>query len=891
MTIRNLEALFRPKSIALVGASNQPHSVGAALARNLLEAGFSGPILTVNPHEQAIRSTLNYHSVADLPITPDLAVIATPAAAVPKLIAELGSRGCRAAVIVTGGFGESEHAGGRGLRDQMLAASKPHLLRILGPNSLGLISPAVGINASFAHLTPPAGDLAFLTQSGALATSIIDWASPRGYGFSHVVSLGDMSDVDFGDLLDYLALDAATRAILLYVESVSAARKFMSAGRIAARTKPVIVLKSGRSAAGARAALSHTGALAGADAVYDAAFRRAGMLRVYELRELFEAVTTLAAGMKPGGDRLGVVTNGGGAGVLATDALEDYGGTLAELSAETSQRFDEVLPADWSHTNPVDIIGDANGERYERALAIALADSQFDAVLVMNCPTAVADSLDAARATLSARDKVKASKPMLTCWLGEPAAAASRRFFTEHGLPTFETPDEAVRAFMHLVQYRRNQDLLLETPPASLDVPAENREKARAICRAALAAGRSILTEPEAKELVQSYGIPVVETLVVATPEEARAQASRMAGPFVLKILSPDITHKSDVGGVRLDLGSPEAVEQAARDILESVRSKSADAQIFGFTIEPMVNRPQDHELILGIAEDRTFGPVLLFGQGGVGAEIVNDRAIGLPPLNPVLAREMIARTRAAKLLAGYRNRPAADLDAISTALVSLSALLVDIPEISELDINPLLAGPDGVLALDARVILRGAENRRPPLAIEPYPADLERTIVIDGGLALTLRPIRPDDEGRLSDMVARSSSEHRRLRFLGSLSEFPHVIAARLSQIDYDREMALVAHSSKNPPPGEILGVARIVANPDYDEAEFAVMVRSDMQGRGLGYQLMQAILDCARRRGVRTVYGDVLAENRTMLSMAAELGFIREDAEAGVVHVSIPL
>lgn len=890
MTTRNFDALFEPKAIALVGASNQPDTVGSVLARNLFETGFRGPIMPVNPHEQAIRSAVNYRTIAELPATPDLAVIATPPATVPGLIAELGARGCRAAVVATAGFGEGERAEGAALRQAMLDAARPHLLRIVGPNCLGVISPGVGINASFAQITPPVGDIAFVTQSGALAAAVLDWATARGIGFSRVVSLGDMADVDFGDMLDYLALDHATRAILLYVENVTHAKKFMSAGRIAARAKPVVVIKAGRSAAGAKAALSHTGALAGSDAVYDTAFRRAGMLRVYELRELFEAVTTLAAGLRPAGGRLAILTNGGGAGVLATDALEDYGGALAVLSPATIARLDAVLPATWSRGNPVDILGDAKGGRYKEALEALIADPGADAVLVMNCPTAVADSLEAARSVL---DVVKTANrtPVLTCWLGEKAAEESRKLFAANRLPTYEMPNEAVRALAHLVDYRRNQDLLLETPPAGPGLRAAGVAAAHALVKTVLDEKRTVLTEPEAKELLALFDIPVVATLTARDPAEAAAMAKKIGGPVVLKILSPDIAHKSDVGGVRLDLRSPEAVEHAAKAILTTAAERAPKARITGFSVQAMVSRPQDHELIVGIGEDATFGPILLVGHGGTAVEVIGDRAIGLPPLNLVLAREMILRTRISKMLAGYRDRPPADIDAIAWTLVKLSDLLVALPEVAEIDINPLLAGPDGVMALDARVVVRPADAaRRARFAIEPYPAELEHEIEL--GRKLLVRPIRPEDEPRLVEMVARSSPQDLRLRFLGALKEFPHLLAARLSQIDYDREMALVAVDRQpGAAQGEILGVSRIIADPDNERAEFAVMVRSDMKGRGLGFRLMQDILACARKRSIRTVHGDVLPENTNMLQMAAELGFKRERTDAGVVRVSIDL
>ena len=872
MTIRNLDALFEPKSIAVIGASNKPRSVGAVLARNLFEAGFEGPIMAVNPHEQAIRSTLNYRSVAELPTTPDLAVLATPPPTIPGLIADLGARGCRAAIVVTAGFGEGAEAEGAHLRTKMLEASRPHLLRVVGPNCIGVISPGKGINASFAHLTPRAGDLAFVTQSGAIATGLLDWATARGFGFSHVVSLGDMADVDFGDVLDYLALDRATRAILLYVENITNARKFMSAGRIAARAKPVIVIKSGRSAAGAKAAMSHTGALAGSDLVYDAAFRRAGMLRVHELRELFEAVTTLSAGMKAKGDRLAIITNGGGAGVLATDALDERGGNLANLAAETLAALDAALPHTWSRGNPVDILGDASRERYAAALHAIIADPNRDAVLVMNCPVAVADSIDAAQAVVDSRPAAD-GLPVLTCWLGETAPKDSRKLFADNKIPTYDTPDEAVHAFMHLVDYQRNQELLLETP-AVVDIAQPDHDIARATIGGALAEGRKLLTEPESKALLSAYGIPTVQVRAAANPAEARRIAEEFGRPVVIKILSPDISHKSDVGGVRLDLRSGASVEEAANGMLKMVAERAPLARLTGFAVEEMVKRPNAFELLAGIGNDRTFGPIILFGQGGTAAEVIADRAIGLPPLNILLAREMIGRTRVAKLLKGYRDRPPAALDEIALNLIRLSRLVVDLPEVVELDINPLIADEKGVVALDARVVLTDAEPSPDRLAILPYPAELTREHTLDDGLRCTLRPIRPEDEPQLKAMVERSAPTDVRLRFFGPLREFPHMMAARLSQIDYSREMALVATSLD--PPGDILGVARVIGDPDNERAEFAVFVRSDLKGRGLGYKLMTEILAYARKRGLKTVFGDVLWENATMLKMAKELGFV---------------
>ncbi|HTI66303.1 MAG TPA: bifunctional acetate--CoA ligase family protein/GNAT family N-acetyltransferase [Caulobacteraceae bacterium] len=867
MSARNLDALFRPSAIALVGASNRPGSVGAVLARNLFESGFKGPVMPVNPHETSIRSVASYRSIAELPVVPDLAVIATPPATVPGLVAELGARGCRAAVVVTAGFGEAGGEEGAGLRRRMLEAARPHLMRIVGPNGLGFISPGRGVNASFAQLTPPPGDIAFLTQSGAVATTMLDWAAGCGLGFSHLVSLGDMSDVDFGDLLDHLALDPATRSILLYVETVTAARKFMSAARVAARAKPVIVVKAGRGEAGARAALSHTGALAGSDAVYDAAFRRAGMLRVAELRELFDAAATLGSGIQLDGERLVVLTNGGGLGVMAADALEEEGGRLEPLSDALLARLDPLLPAAWSRNNPVDVLGDADGPRYAAAFKAVAESGEADAVLALNCPTGLSDGLAAAEAMLDAHAAC-AKPPLLAAWMGGLTGAAARRRLRAGHVPTYETPEEAVRAFQHLVDHRRNRRLLMQTPPAAEALPEGAVEAGARIVRAVLADGRSVLTEPEAKGLLAAFGIPVVETRTVATPAEAAAAAAELAVPVALKILSRDVTHKSDVGGVRLDLEAP-GVEQAAREMLEAVAARAPTARIDGFTVQPMVRRPGAQELLLGVADDPTFGPVLMVGQGGTAVEVLRDRAMALPPLNTALAREAIARTRVSRLLAGYRDVPPADVGAVAAVLVRLSELIVHVPEVVELDINPLLADAAGVVALDARVVVRaGAGADR--LAIRPYPAEMSREVTLPDGAGFLLRAVRPEDGPALERTMARCTPDDLRAGFLGRLNLDCPAAAARLSQIDYDREMTLIAVDGES----AIAGFVRMAGDPDFETADFVVLVRSDLQGRGLGRALLGAGLDYARARGVRRVTGDVFVSNGGMVDLGRRLG-----------------
>ena len=751
----------------------------------------------------------------------------------------------------------------------------------------------MGSNASFAQRQALAGDLAFVSQSGAILTSVLDWASARQIGFSHMVSLGGMADVDFGDMLDYLATDGHTRAILLYVEAITHARKFMSAARAAARSKPVVVIKAGRSAEAAKAAQSHTGALAGSDQVHDAAFSRAGVLRVETLDELFAAVETLGSAVRVAGDRLAIVSNGGGIGVLATDSLIKEGGRLAMLTAESVQRLDAVLPPTWSHANPIDIIGDAPGERYAAALAAVLTDCGNDAVLVLNCPTAVADSVDAARATVSAATTHK--RPVFTTWLGETAVAEARRLFAEHRIPTYETPSEAVQAFMHLVRYRRNQEMLRQVPPSIPEVFEPEAERAKAVLKRALGGGRPWLTEVEAKEVLAAYGIPVVPATVVASPDEAARAAGTLGRPVALKILSPDITHKSDVSGVMLGLADPWTVHEAARTMLENVRAARPDARIEGLTVQPMADTRGAHELIVGIADDTLFGPVILFGQGGTAVEVVQDQALALPPLNLHLAHELIRATRIYRLLQGYRDRPPAALDEIALTLVKVAQMAADLDHIAELDINPLLADANGVLVLDARIrIAEPAQRGTDRFAIRPYPKELERTVVLADGRRFLLRPIRPEDAPALRRMVEeRTAPEDRRFRFFAAFRTLAPELCARLTQIDYEREMALVALYPGAAADDVFCGVARFSADPDRERAEFAILVRSDLKGHGLGTALMQALIDHARREGIGELFGAVLRENRTMLDLAERLGFWREHhpEDSEIVEVRLPL
>ena len=889
MTIRNFDALLKPRSVALIGASSRPGSVGLITAQSLLSGGFSGPIWLVNPKHRTIAGNECHALIADLPSAPDLAVIVTPPLTVPQIISDLGAKGTRAAVVITAGI--------RGdLKQAMLDASRPYTLRIQGPNCVGLLLPHIGLNASFSP-QPLAGDIAFLSQSGALITGIIDWAHGRKIGFSHVVSLGDMADADFGDLLDYLAADASCRSILLYMESVTHAPKFLSAARRAARSKPVIVVKAGRSATGAKAALSHTGALAGADAAYDAAFRRAGLLRVRELDDLFNAAEMLARHPRIAGERLAILTNGGGAGVMAADRLGDLGGTLAVLSEKTRAALDAVLPPTWSHSNPVDIIGDADAARYARALEIVLGSEEADAILVMNCPTALASSSDIATMIVDVvaerRAKGIPAKPVIATWLGDGASREARTLFAARNIASFATPAEGVDGFMQLISYARAQKELMRVPP-SLPEFAFDTDKADAIIRGALAADRTVLSEVEAKDLLAAYGIPVVRTAIAATPDEVGLLADSIIsehGDCVIKILSDDISHKSDVGGVRLGLGHPEDAERAAADMLQRIEQLMPDARIQGFTVQPMIRRPRAHELILGVSVDPSFGPLMMFGAGGTAVEVLRDTAHALPPLDLNLARDMMQQTRISRLLQGYRDRPAADIDRIAEALVRLSYLAARHPEIREIDINPLLADDKGVIALDARVKVADATREpRVPMAIRPYPSQWEVDTTLETIGAVHIRPIRPEDAPLYEGFYAAVTIGDRRLRFFGAGVNFTADAVARFTQIDYAREMAFVAIEGAT---GKLLGVVRLIADPDYTHGEYAILVRSDLKGRGLGWRLMQHLIDYAKAEGLKQINGAVLAENSTMLRMCAELGFTVEgdSDDAGLMRVVLDL
>jgi acetyltransferase len=897
MSTYRLKNLLSPRSVALVGASPRQGSVGRAIVENMHKAKFRGEFGVVNKHYAEIEGITTVGSLGELPFVPELVVTTAPAAAVADVVDQAGQRGAAGVLVVSAGLGH----GAGSMAEAAEHAAQKYGMRLIGPNCLGVMMPGAALNASFSAHMPCAGNLALISQSGAIAAGMVDWAAQRGVGFSGIVSIGDQLDVDIADLLDYFALDGKTRAILLYVEAIKDACKFMSAARAAARIKPVVVVKSGRMAQGARAAATHTGALAGSDAVYDAAFRRAGILRVSDLRELFDCAETLGRVESPPGKRLAILTNGGGIGVLAIDRLVELGGIPAAISPATREKLDAVLPATWSGSNPVDIVGDAGPARYAAALEELLADASNDAVLVMNVQTAMARA-DEIAATLTTeiskyrQQRYRLAKPVLAVWVGADQKVVD--LLSGAGIPNYPTADDAVLGFMHLVRHREVVAELAKVPPAMPSEFAPDVDAARKIVATALADGRQWLDPVEIKRLLETYEIAMVPTFAAADAEQAVTHASELlaqGATVVLKIMSRDIIHKSDVGGVVLNLTSAEAVRAATADILARARALRPQARISGVIVQAMVLRPKTRELIVGFADDPTFGTVIVFGRGGTAVEVINDKALALPPLDLQLARDLIERTRVSRLLRAYRDVPAAKQDAVATVLVKIAQMAADIPEIRELDINPLLADEKGVLAVDGRVAVGPVPRKfwgAGPVnfAVRPYPSQWQRHIELKDGLRVFVRPIRPEDEPLIHEMLHRVTIQDLRLRFFAPMKEFSHEFIARLTQLDYARAMAFVALDEATQ---ELIGVVRIHSDSIYATGEYAILLRTDLKGRGLGWALMQMIIEYARSEGLKTISGDVLQDNAIMLEMCRNLGFeVKSDpVEHGICNVKLKL
>ncbi len=891
-----LEAMFAPSSVAVIGATSRPGTVGRTVLENLLRGGSQRKVYAVNPKHPEVLGLKSYSSIRDVPRPVDLAVLTTPAATVPQLVGECVDAGVRSAIVISSGFRE-RGAEGAALEQQILAHVRRGSMRLIGPNCLGIMNPAVGLNTTFVKDPPKTGNVAFLSQSGALQVAILDWSAREQVGFSAIVSTGSMLDVGWGDLLDHFGDDPNTKSILIYMESVGDARLFLSAAREVALTKPIIVIKAGRSEAASRAAASHTGALTGSDEVLDAALHRSGVLRVYSIADLFYMAEVLSKQPRPKGPRLTILTNAGGPAVLATDSLVANGGELADLSPESLRRLDEFLPANWSHGNPIDVLADTDSERFARALEIASRDPNGDGLLVILAPQAMADPLQVAE---SLRPYAKGyGKPVLASWMGGNSIAAGEAVLNSAGIPTFPYPDTAARAFTYMWRYTCNLRGLYETPALTdqSEVAAASRNQVEQIIQNVREQGRVLLTELESKQLLSLYGIPTVETRAAASEDEAVALASELGFPVVLKILSKTISHKTDVGGVQLNLQDEAAVRSAYRAIQSSVAEK-APGQFSGVSVQPMV-KLDGYELILGSSVDPQFGPVILFGSGGQLVEVYRDRALALPPLNTTLAQRMMEQTRIFTALKGVRGRKPVNLEALENLLIRFSQLVLEQRWIAEIDINPLLASPERLLALDARVVLHGPAvtlGQLPKPAIRPYPLQYVSPWTLNDGVQVTIRPIRPEDEPLIAKFHETLSDRSVYLRYFCSLSLSRRVAHERLLRIcfgDYDREMALVAEYS-DPGTGErrILGVGRMNKLHARNEAEVAALVSDKYQKLGLGYELLRRVVQIARDEKLSLVSAEMLPDNVAMQAVFRRLGFrIRPDEDLTSLRATLEL
>jgi len=877
MSIRNLDKLFDPQRIAVIGAGETPASIGSTVFHNLISSAYAGEIYPVNPKYEAVQGIAACRDIQSVPAVPDLAVICAPPAIVPGIVRSCGEKGVPGIMILSAGFREAGEKG-RKLEEAIRAEQRKFDgMRILGPNCLGIIVPRLHLNASFAAMTPAPGNISFISQSGALCTSVLDWAIDERVGFSHFVSVGNMLDVSMGDLIDYFGSATETRSIILYIESIGEARDFLSAARAFARTKPIVAYKAGRFKESAQAAAAHTGAMAGVDAVYEAAFQRAGIERILEIDDMFDCAELLASQVLPKSDRLAIVTNAGGPGVMTTDALIARGGRLADLSPETIHALDQFLPECWSHGNPVDLVGDAPPERYSRALETVLKDKNVDAALVILTPLAMTDALATAQAV--ANLAVHSHKPVLTAWMGSRVVREGVQVLNAMGVPNYKTPAKAVQAFLHLVSYARNLTILHETPR---DLPMEfglDRRQRRTAFQALLAEGGDVLSESLSKDLLESYEIPVTRPHAAHTAEEAVEAAERLGYPVVVKIASPQISHKTEVNGVVLDLPNSAAVREAFGQVTARARQMRPDADIAGVTVQKMVSYPNSFELILGTKKDPVFGPVIMIGMGGVAAEVFQDRALGLPPLNDVLARRMLESLKSWPLLHGYRGRPGANIDRLIEIIMRFSYLVADYPEIEELDINPLLATPDDVIALDARVAVdrtspAGGVRPYSHLAIRPYPEEYVTQRKLKDGAAIKLRPIKPEDEPLWHELLGDCSTQSRWFRFNYLFKQTTHEMASRYCFIDYDRELAIVAEVEERDR-RKLIGIGRLVADVDHQRAEFAIIVIDRWQGRGVGGMLTDYCLELAKRWGVKQVVAEVAKDNSRMLATFRNRGF----------------
>ncbi len=878
LSASDLEKILNPKSIAVVGASDVEGSVGFTLMKNLTELGYKGNIYPVNIRKPEILGLKAYQALSQLPETVDLAIIATPAKTVPAIVEECGEIGVKGLIIISAGFKEVGPEG-KALEQKILDLKEKYSLRIVGPNCLGIIHPSINLNATFITKLPASGSVAFISQSGALGSAILDLALKKNIGLSSFISVGSMIDVDFGDLIDYFGNDAETKSILMYVEGITDARRFISAARHFARTKPIIVAKSGRFSESAKAASSHTGALAGEDITYDAAFKRAGLVRVDEIADLFNATEVLSGQPLPKGPNLAIITNAGGPGVMATDALVARQGKLAELSPETMDTLNKILPPYWSHGNPIDVLGDARASRYQPVIEACVDDPAVDGLLIIYTGQATEDrAREIAEGVVKMRRTREVDKTILVSFMGYSTVEAANRIFSENSIPTYSTPEQAVKTYMYMYQYKRNLELLYETPEELPPDIASPKIPLLPLIKQAAVEGRENLTEEEAKAILLHYRIPVVDTYFAQTAEEAALLATQIGYPVVLKVLSPQIAHKTDAGGVALDISDKAELEEAFSLITKSAKEYDPNADILGVTVQPMIKR-QGYEVIIGAKKDPIFGPTILFGMGGVGTEVYNDVAAGLPPLNRALAKRMIEETKVYKLISGYRNKPPANLKLLEEILVRFSQILVDLPQIKEVDINPLFIDEKEAFALDAFIVIdkESALAKREPhehLVVSPYPTKYEDVYKLQNGRKVLLRPIKPEDEPLWLETLQNLSEESLRYRFFQVIKDIPHEVRVRYCNIDYDREIAIVAELVDEGRK-KIIGVIRLNIEPHRKTGEIALIVADPWQNQGLGGKLVDHMSEICRDKKLGAIYAEVLAENHKAMELAKKKGF----------------
>lgn len=870
-----LTSLFEPKSVAVIGASNRENSVGNVIFKNILNSGYKGKLYAINPKHETIQEQPAYKSIEEIGARVEMAIIATRPQTVPHIIEQCGRSGVRNVIVIAAGFSEAGHIGAA-LERKVLEIARSYNVRILGPNCLGIIRPELGLNATFTKITANPGNLALVSQSGAMCSAVLDWAKANQVGFSSVISLGMTADVDFGEILDYLIYDSRTHYILMYVEGIRNARRFMSALRSAARIKPIILLKAGRHEAGSLAAAAHSGMAAVSDTVFDAAVRRAGVVRVKNVGQLFYAAKALASKFRPQGNRLAIITNGGGPGAMAADRAGDLGIPLAQLSNETMAVLNKCLPIGWSHGNPIDIAGDATPERYRDTILAVTQDPNVDSTLVMLSPQAMTEPMEVAKAIIEVADKLNRS--LICCWMGEEQVGAARKALEDAGIPAFRMPETAIELFHHISKYYSNQKLLLQTPEPTRQQRPET-EGAKMLIEALLAERRKVLSEMESKAILRAFKVPVAQTMVARTATEALLLAEQIGFPIAMKVDSPDLPHKTDAGGVRLNIVNAPAVRNAYHDIIDTVQKRHPTAKINGVSIEPFLSRPNGRELMIGVFRDPIFGPVITFGAGGFDVEIFSDRSVALPPLNKFLAKDLIDSTRASKILDQFHNMPPVDREALKEVLLCISEMVCELPWIVELDLNPLIVDEQGAIAADARIVIDHATgasgDRYSHMAIYPYPVHLVQEWQMNDGKVVTIRPIRPEDAELEQEFVKNMSDESRYYRFMDTLRELTQTMLVRFTQIDYDREMALVATMTDDEGKESQIGVSRYVVNPDGESVEFALAVGDGWQKCGVGRKLMAALIDCARMKGYRAVVGDVLSTNTKMFRLMTSLGF----------------